>query len=51
MAKKDEWARSNCPICDREYPHKVDYTPVTCGDLECLQEANRRGMLNKVKGG
>jgi len=45
---QDKWARSNCPICGREYPHKVDYMPVTCGRFDCLQEANKRGLLEGV---
>jgi len=49
MQEQKGWARSYCPICGREYPHKEDYTPVTCGKFECLQEANRRGMFPKIK--
>jgi len=47
MTSKSEWTRSECPICGRGYPHKIDYKPVTCGHFDCLQEAKKRGLLDK----
>ena len=41
------WARSNCPVCGRSFPHKKDYTPKTCGAFDCLHEAIRRGVSMK----
>ena len=47
---EDQWTRSNCPICGRSFPHEVSYRPVTCGRVDCLLEANRRGLPdNPVK--
>ena len=39
------WTRSNCVICGRSFPHKVDYQPKTCGHNDCLHEASKRGLL------
>ncbi len=47
-AREGDWERSNCPICHRDYPHKKGFTPVTCGQFDCLQEANRRQLLHPV---
>ncbi len=44
-----QWMRSDCPICGQSFPHKIGYTPVTCGRFDCLQEAKRRGLLQGVK--
>ena len=44
----EAWTRSNCPICGRSYPHKEGYKPITCGKFDCLQEANRRGLLDEL---
>ena len=41
----NSWMRSDCPICGQSFPHKKGYQPMTCGRFDCLQEANRRGML------
>ena len=42
---RGDWVRSDCPICGRGYPHKRGYDPITCGNFDCLQEANKRGLL------
>ena len=42
---RGDWVRSDCPICGREFPHRRGYTPRTCGSYDCLQAANRRGLL------
>ncbi len=45
MDNNNEWTTSSCPICGRDFPHKVRYSPKTCGNLVCFQEAYQRGML------
>lgn len=40
------WVLSRCPVCGKQYPHKEDYKPVTCGKFDCLHEAKRRGLLD-----
>lgn len=42
---KYQWLGAICPICNKEYRYRSDYKPVTCGWFDCIQEANKRGLL------
>ncbi len=48
MSNHLEWARAHCPICGEEYRYiaKV-HIPVTCGKYKCVQDAVKRGLLEK----
>ncbi len=43
--RHEETDRSDCPICGGSYPHREDYIPKTCGTVNCLREARKRGWL------
>jgi len=40
-----QWLKATCPICGKEYEHLSNYKPKTCGKFECLQKANKQGIL------
>jgi hypothetical protein len=43
------WIKSQCKICGKTFEHLSKYQPVTCGKYDCLQEANKRNLLNKSR--
>jgi hypothetical protein len=38
-----------CPICNKDYIYLVQFKPVTCQRLECVYEADKRGLIYKEK--
>ena len=55
MKHSKEWLKGTCPICGKTFEYLLTYdhqlrphTPITCGKFDCLQEANKRGLLYKA---
>ena len=42
-----QFLKATCPICNKEYVYLVQFKPVTCQRLECVEEADKRGLICK----
>ncbi len=48
MLEKKDFLTATCPICSKEYVYLPIFKPVTCTKIECVEEADRRGLITKI---
>jgi len=49
MLEKKDFLKSICPICNKEYIYLKQFKPETCTKIECVEEAEKRGLFEKKK--